>query len=553
MQYDESKTYMQYNEAVLNESIKTGKYIKLACERMKSWFDRDDVYFDYDDVDLKIRFMEKLKHTKGKYAGSLFELLPYQQWITANIIGWKWTETRTRVINTALLMLARKAGKTFFASALMLSIIMTDKEQGSEGYMISNSAQQAGIAFEHASNQCSSIDPKGKIFSRFRSEIRIPLLKSKVQVLSSDTSRLDGLSPSVFIVDEYHEAKTDELFNILRTGQGIRQNPLGCIISTAGFNVGIDFPLYRLWNTCTHILEGEFENDTYFAAIYQLDDNDDYKDESVWIKSNPTLGSTVSYKYLREQVQQAVESPSSEVSIKTKNFNLWCQSETTWIPVEKIKAVTQKFDYSIFDKEEEYCIVGVDIAERSDLCVATTLVDHDGKLWFKAYPFICRTALQQSKNKEMYRQWVRNGYLTLVDDDSIDIDWVIKRIQMINDEMPIGLISYDPYHAQQLAAKANKEGMPMKAVRQGIASFGEPTSELEQRILAKEVVIDDNPVIRWCFSNVLIKQDENANRKPVKSANDNKIDIVIGFIQSVKLWMEINGITSPDLDPVILG
>ena len=124
---------------------------------------------------------------------------------------------------------------------------------------------------------------------------------------------------------------------------------------------------------------------------------------------------------------------------------------------------------------------------------------------------------------------------------------------MINDEMPIGLIAYDPYHAQQLAAKANKEGMPMKAVRQGISSFGEPTSELEQRILAKEVVIDDNPVIRWCFSNVLIKQDENANRKPVKSASDNKIDIVIGFIQSVKLWMEINGITGPDLDPVVLG
>ena len=152
----------------------------------------------------------------------------------------------------------------------------------------------------------------------------------------------------------------------------------------------------------------------------------------------------------------------------------------------------------------------------------------------------------------MYRQWIRNGYLTLVDEDSIDIDWVIKRIQQINDELPIGLIAYDSYHAQQLAVKCLKEGLPMKAVRQGISSFGEPTSELEQRILSKQVVIDDNPIIRWCFSNVLIKQDENANRKPVKSANDNKIDIVIGFIQSVKLWMEINGLDTSTIEAVAL-
>ena len=222
--YNLEKSYIKYNEDVLNGKITTGKYIKLACLRMKSWFNRDDVYFDYADTDLKIRFMEKLKHSKGKYAGHNFKLLPYQQWITANIIGWKWKESNTRVINTALLMLARKAGKTFFASALMNSIIMTDREIGAEGYMISNSAQQAGIAFEHASQQCSSIDKKGKIFERYRSEIRIPLLKSKIQILSSDTSKLDGRSPSVFIVDEYHSAKTNEIFNILRTGQGIREN-----------------------------------------------------------------------------------------------------------------------------------------------------------------------------------------------------------------------------------------------------------------------------------------------------------------------------------------
>ena len=552
-EYDISKDYIKYNEDVLNDKITTGKYIKLACLRMKSWFNRNDIYFDYDDTDLKIRFMEKLKHSKGKYAGNNFKLISYQQWITANIIGWKWKESNTRVINTALLMLARKAGKTFFAAALMLSIIMTDKELGAEGYMISNSAQQAGIAFEHASNQCSSIDNKGKIFERYRSEIRIPLLKSKIQILSSDTSKLDGRSPSVFICDEYHSAKTNEIFNILRTGQGIRENALGIIISTAGFNVGEEYPLYNTWSMCKKILEGNIENDSYFAALYQLDDEDDWKDENTWIKANPTLGDTVSYKYLREQVQQAINSPSSEVSIKTKNFNMFCQSELVWIPNEKIKEVTGKVDYDMFDPDEDVCIIGVDLAERSDLCTVTLLVNKDDIFYFKAYPFICRDAYENSKNKDLYRQWVRQGYLILVDEESIDINWVVKYIQEIENHIPIAVCAYDPYHANQLKIECKKEGIRMRPVRQGLSAFAEPTAVLEHLILTKQCVIDDNPVIRWCFSNVLIKTDENENKKPVKSGQNNKIDIVVAMIQSVKLWMELEGVIDvSDLNPVIL-
>lgn len=541
-EYDLTKPYIQYNDAVLNKKVITNKFIYQACERMKSWFSRNDIYLDYDDVDKKINFMHKIKHSKGKFAGLYFELLPYQQWITANIIGWKYKETNTRVINTALLMLARKAGKTFFASCLMIAIIMTDKERGAEGYMIANSAKQAGIAFEHASNSCKSLDPNSKIFSRYRSDIRIPLLNSKIQILSSETNKLDGLSPSVFIVDEYGEAQTNENFNILRTGQGIRDNALGIIISTASFRVGSDYPLYAAWENAKNVLDNIHEQDSLFAAIYQLDEGDDYKDESVWMKSNPTLGDTVSYKYLKEQVQQAINEPSSEVSIKTKNFNCWCQSETTWIQDNKLQDVSKKFGLDMFNKEENYQIIGVDISERSDLCVVTSLVNYNNMIYLKAYPFICQNAYNNSPNKELYRQWVKNGYLTLVDADSIDIDWVIKLIQDLNEQLPIALIAYDPWHAQQLKIACEKNGLPVRAVKQGIGSFGEPTSMLEHMILTKKVIIDSSPVTRWCFSNVLIKTDENENRKPVKSSKNQKIDIVIAFIQSIKIMMELEGI-----------
>ena len=85
---DYSKKYNQYVEDVLSGRIIACKWIKLACQRYLDWFDRSDIYFDYEDVDKKIRFMQKLKLREGPN----FILLPYQAWIVASIFGWKYTD-----------------------------------------------------------------------------------------------------------------------------------------------------------------------------------------------------------------------------------------------------------------------------------------------------------------------------------------------------------------------------------------------------------------------------------------------------------------------------
>lgn len=550
-EYNTEKQYIQYIEDVLNGKEVEGWFVRKACERAKAWFSRDDIELRYEEVDRKIKLVQKIKQKKGLQAGKNLILLPFQQFIFMNIFGWFYKGTDKRVIKNVLLMMARQTGKSYIAAAIALAIALDPSLPAPRVDYLANSAKQAAIAFGHCKDQTSSLDPKGKIFSRFRSEIRIPLTGASINILSADDSKLDGRA-SYFVMDELHEMKDWKLWEVMASGQGSLKNPLSIGISTTGWHIGSDYPLYNMWEQARNIYNGVIEDDSWFYMIFQLDDDDDWKDPNVWKKSVPTLGVAVDEEYLNRRITEAINNPSKEVEIKTKNLNLWCQSETTWVSAEAIKAVTQKFDLSMFDKEEEYCILGVDIAERSDLCVVTTLVDHEDKLWLKAYPFICETALENSKNKDLYARWVKSGFITLVQSSSIDIDWVIKRIQLINDELSIGLIAFDPYHAQQLAAKCLKEGLPMKAVRQGLSSFGEPTSELEQRILAKQVVIDDNPVIRWCFANVLIKQDENANMKPVKSAHANKIDIVIAFIQSVKLWMEINGMDTSTIEAVAL-
>ena len=556
-QIDKSKPYIKYAYDIIEGREVAGKLIILACKRFLSWFDRDDLIFNYDDVDAKIRFVSKFKLTEDPFTGKPFNLLPYQQWIFANIFGFFYKGTDNRVIRNALLLMARKQGKTQLAAGLLLAALVMDKQISVTGYTIANSSEQAGLAFKAISDLCSSVDPKQKVFQRGKARviknIEIPATKSRIRVLSSDTSKLDGLNPQIFIQDEGHAAKTDDIWGVMTTGQDARHNPLAISISTAGFLVGDEYPLYAQWRACKNILEGCVDDDSWFSALYQIDEDDDWKDPTVWKKACPSLGITIPESAIKSKLNNVISNPSMEVQFKTKQLNIWCQSETTWISNEKIKEVTGRVDYDMFDPEEDVCIIGVDLAERSDLCTVTLLVHKDDIFYFKAYPFICRDAYENSKNKDLYRQWVRQGYLILVDEESIDINWVVKYIQEIENHIPIAVCAYDPYHANQLKIECKKEGIRMRPVRQGLSSFAEPTSVLEHLILTKQCVIDDNPVIRWCFSNVLIKTDENENKKPVKSGQNNKIDIVVAMIQSVKLWMELEGVIDvSDLNPVIL-
>ena len=549
---DESKRYIKYALDVINGNIISGRLLKLACKRFINWFERDDIYFDYADVDKKINFISKFKLTEAPFTGQPFNLLDYQKWILAGIFGWKHKENNERVTENALLVISRKQGKTALSAAIMLATIMCDGQQGISGYTIANATHQSQIAFKHISDLCKSVDPNQIIFKRYRNSISIPELNSEIKVLSAETSTLDGLNPQIFIEDEACETKTTAQWSILKTGMGARKNPLAICISSVGYLIGEQYFLYQLWQTGKNVLEGLSEDDTFFYAIYQLDDNDDWKDSQNWYKSCPSLGITVSKKSLEKDVNSAIINPGLEIDVKTKQLNMWCRSSEVWIPDEKIQAITKHIDLADFDPEEDFCYVGLDIAERDDLCCLSTLIYKNDILYFKAFPFINQHAYENSPNKDLYRQWVKKGYLICTDTEYTDLDWVLDKIKEINDIVPIAILCYDPYHAKQICIKAQKEGIPVKGVNQGMGTFGEPTSELEQRIYSgQNIVFDDNPIIRWAFSNVLIKRDQNENKKPVKSDKNNKIDPIICFIQTVKVWMDLSGL-SFDTDITIL-
>lgn len=526
-----NKAYIKYPVDVISGNVIAGKHIKKACERFFSLMDDDRYMFLEEKVDKVIRLYHHLRHFKGRHSGKPFLLEPWQEWIIASIYGFYNKSDGSRLTQTVYIEVARKNGKTALAAGIGLNALINDDEDGAEVYFAANSKDQVKIsAWPLCSNFAKAFDPKEKYLKVYRDTINFDKTISWLKVLAADSTKLDGPNPSTFILDEYHAAKSNSLKAVLESGQGTRDNPLEIIITTAGFDkLG---PCYELRTTATEILNGLKEDDSFFMAIYSLDENDDWKDEANWIKSNPNMDVTVKSSYLRKEVRKAMNTPSDEVNVKTKNLNMWCDSSDVWIPDDYILACSRKVDLDDFTTKDD-CFAGIDLSSTSDLTCVSFMIPKDGKFYFKTLYYLPKEALETKKNKEQYSEWVRLGFLKLTPGNVVDYDYILDDILSVDKRLYIVKVGYDSWNATQFVINATDKGLPMEPVSQSIGNFNRPTKEMERVILSGNVVIDNNPITRFCFRNVVMKLDHNGNTKPSKEYRDKKIDGVISMIEAM--------------------
>ena len=522
---------IQYAKDVVSGKILACQWVKLACKRFLDDINSQDYYFDEKKHNILTNFSSVLKHYTSAAAGNPFILEPWEDFIICNIFCLYRVDTRKRKYKTAHISVARKNGKTTLAAELGLFALIADGEPAASVIMAANSREQGHIDFDAASAFARQLDPRKKSLKVLRNEIVFQKNNASLRVISADASTGDGLNPSMVILDELHEAVDSKLFDVLRSGQGLREQPLMLSITTAGFRIGGFCNQYE--DYCKEILMGQKVDDTLFALLYTLDDGDDWTDESNFIKSNPNLGVTVKRDWLSEQVNQAKNSPTLEVGVKTKNLNVWCSSSTTWIPEHIIKNSMKKLDMSEFRNDNRYIVyMGFDLAAVSDLTAFTImLVDPDEeKYYFKTWYYLPKRALDGKYNSELYKMWAQKGYLTLTDSETTDYAYIKNDILYWYNNLEVQLVSYDSWNATSLVNDLIKEGLPMQSYSQSIGNFNRPTKELERLILSDKVVIDNNPITRFCFDSVELKVDINGNAKPCGDHEKKKIDGVISML-----------------------
>lgn len=532
----EDKGYYRYAADVLEGRIVTGDYVKMACRRFMADLDRADLEFRRKNADLGIEFISYLRHFRGSASGKPFRLEGWQEFIVANLLGW-YRPDGLRRFTSAYIEVSRKNGKTALMSALALYFLIADGEAGAEVDLAANSREQANIAYEFCRKFSLGLDPKGKSLDILRNTIRHEKTSSSIKVFAADTTKLDGFNASVGLIDEYHSAKSTAVRDVIKSSMGMRRNPMLLTITSAGFDKTL--PCYQLRTVCTEILSGLKEDDSMFSMIFSLDDGDDWRNPAVWRKANPNLGVTVIEKNLEEHVKSAVNNPSEEASVRTKNLGQWLTTQEVWIPERLIgkNSINVRFE----DFEGCDCWVGVDLASNYDMTALSFLLkDPDEEtLFFKNLYYLPEEALQTGAAKDKYALWKREGHLFITPGNATDYQYITNDLFRLNETLNIVGIFYDPWNAVSWATQCTELGLPLEQFAQSLGNFNKPTREFERLIAMDAVKIDNNPITRWMFSNVSLKTDHNGNAKPNKGAGfAKKIDGVIAMLEALGGYLD---------------
>lgn len=534
------RDYLTYAEDVVSGKVISCQWVKLACQRFLDDINSGRCYVEDTKYRTVNSFISVLKHYSSGSAGEQFILEPWQKFLVTNIFCLYRSDTKKRKYTQAHISVSRKNGKTSLAAVLGLFALIADGEPAASVIMAANSREQARIDFDAASAWARQLDPRRKSLKVMRNEIVFEKNNAKLKVISADATKLDGSNDSFIVVDELHEAPDSKLYDVLRSGQGFRQQPMIMSITTAGFRIGGFCNMFE--DYCKEVLQGLKQDDSLFALLYTLDEGDDWTDPSVYPKSNPNLGITVNRDWLLAQVNQAKNSPSSEVGVRTKNLNQWMSSSSVWIPEIVIKRNMIDIDLSEFKKKNNYLVyLGFDLAAVSDLTSLTIMfIDPETEeYFFKNWYYLPKSALEAKYNSELYKMWAGKGYLTLTDSPTTDYNYIQGQILYLYENFDVQGVFFDSWNAQQLVNNLINEGLPMSAYSQSIGNFNRPTREIERLLLSDMVKIDKNPITRWCFDNVELKVDINSNAKPMGDHEKRKIDGVISMLNALGGYLSI--------------
>ena len=524
-----AEKYLSYPRKVLSGEIIACNSIKRQCMRYLSWFSRDDMYFSPKSCDKVVNFVQRFK--LSSCGNKQFKLTECQKHIVYSIYGFKWKKNGLRVVKECYIQVARKFGKDQFTTALALYHLIADGKHDFSGVFVANSYSQAMIAFKYCRGLIQSIDPSKRFIKTLRDSITFLPKNGELKTLSSDASKLDGLNLDLAIIDERHAAKTNDIYNVIATAMAAKPEALLISITTAGLNMSV--PCYDVYKMSKDILNGNVENDTFMPIIYELDDIEEADDESCWIKAQPHLGVTTTYDYYRNEHLKAKTLPSTWNNFLVKVLDMWTSNGTDqWLNEKYIAEVADKVDVDELAKQGYQGYLSFDSASVSELTCLCLMIPTEEKIYYKCWYYLPSSALEESANRELYKDWSRRGYLTVTQGNVTDLDYLEKDIKNICNKFQIVKICYDQWCSSGVVTKLYEQGFPVKPFSQSMASMSAPTKQLEIDIKSNKVVIDNNPITLFCLRNGVAKYDDNENIKIVKETNENKIDGLISIIMN---------------------
>lgn len=500
--------------------------------------------FDHKKAEKIIRYIENVcKHSKGKWAGKPIKLELWQKAFLEAIYGFVNEETGLRKYRKAVLFIAKKNGKTTLGAGVGLYGLTSDDEGGAEIYSVATTREQAKMVWTEAKRMASKSPNLRKRLRSNISGIYYDNRDSFFMPLASQANSLDGKNVYYTLADEVWAWEDMELLDIMEDGMSAREQPLLLEMSTMGTVRGKVFD--NEYEYCSKIIkgykgeEGGIVDETVLPIIYELDNVNEWQDEECWYKANPNLGVSKGLDYMRDKVNKAKNSPIALTNLLCKDFNVRQTSLASWLSYEELNC---ELTYTDEEFSNVYCIAGCDLSSTTDLTCASLLGIKDGSFYVKQMYWIPENYLQEKVQHDQipYDKWKALGWLRTSIGSKVDYTdvtkWFIEQIEKY-DLRPLW-VGYDSWNANYWTQEMKDYGFDMVEVRQGAKTFSPALKELKAMLKDKQINYNNNPILKWCLSNMSVKADDNDNIRPVKEHQSQRIDGAVSLLDALCVYQE---------------
>lgn len=547
----------RYALAVVGGKIKAGRLVRLACERhLRDLVEGPARGLKWDRPAAQRAldfFPEVLRLAEGEHAGAPFVLQPWQAFIIGSLFGWKAPDGFRRFRN-AYVEIGKGNGKSPMAGGVGLYMLTADGEASAECYAAATTREQAGILFRDA---VAMVDQSPELSERVaKSGKRQPFnlahlaSGSYFRPVSAEGRALDGKRVHYAALDEVHEHPNGIVVDKMRAGTKGRRQALILEITNSGYDRNT--VCYQHHDYSRRVLEGAAENDSWFAYVCGLDEGDDWRDERCWLKANPNLGVSITRKYLREQVAEAVGMPSKASIVRRLNFCEWVEAAQPWIDRDRWMACLADLDLEALRGRP--CFAGLDLSGKNDLtALALAWQAEDGTIDAAVRYWTPEDTLREREDRDRvpYRQWRDEGWLLTVPGRSIDYAWVARDLGEVEATHELVDVGFDRWRIDDLLREldeagieaylgsekmpAKRRGIRLTAHGQGFQDMGPAVDALETAVLNGTLRIQRNPVTTMCSANAVLDTDPAGNRKFTKAKSIGRIDGIVALAMAVRL------------------
>lgn len=546
---------IDYAKDCLSGKIKSCVAHRWACQRFLDDIAKSEskniqaepfpYHWDEDEANRIVEWFSYLKHHKGKLAGQFINLTTQQRFFICQLYGWRQDITEYKRFTHTFLELARKNAKSQVEAGIALYEIAYESTRWGEiyeAYCAGTKREQSKIVFDEANNMLKG-SPLRKKFKITRNAIVHMKTGSFLKALSKDDGQNgDGTNPAVLILDEYHQHKTTEFYD-LGLGGNTKQSLL-MIITTAGRD--LNCPCYQQeYSYVKKLLNPDVtsvRNDSYLADVFELDEGDDFKEPSNWAKANPIR---MTYSEGAEKIRKAYEKalivPEEMTAFLTKMLNVWVQAKNNgYMDMAKWKACI--VEECPIDTRGMSVYVGFDMSAKIDLTSVTFIIPVQLGLTVKyivySHSFIPnREKLMERtlKDKVPYDAWERNGYITVTNTPIVDQSAVMNYVLDVvkKNEWHIECLCFDPANASKMMMEL-ADNYDVEEVYQSAKSLNEATAGFREQVYDGNVIVLVNPVLNFAMANAVVKSN-NGMIKVDKDAVKEKIDPVDATLCAFKL------------------